>query len=127
MTSHLTPGQRAMLEAALTVRQHQLDSRLEGQLGGRTRAEHARDLLDTDPRDTNRREDEREVDMALTDLETRELGAVSAALRRVHDETFGHCADCGTEIPFDRLKTEPWAARCVACESAREHDPRRRG
>jgi len=125
MSSHLTPGQRAMLEAALTLRQHQLDSRLGAQLEGGTRAEHAHELVEQDRRDVPLHDDERRVDMALSDLETRELGEVSAALRRLHGSDFGCCTDCGAEIPFDRLKTEPWAARCVACESARERDPRR--
>ena len=120
MSHHLTPGQRALLEAALTRRQHQLDRRLGEQLGGQSRAEHAHEVLDQDPRETQRREDEREIDLALSDLETRELGEVSAALRRIHGDAYGYCTDCGAEIPFDRLVTEPWALRCVGCESAHE-------
>ena len=49
--------------------------------------------------------------------------AVSAALARLRDTETGHygvCTDCEADIPFDRLKVEPWALRCVACESARE-------
>jgi len=30
----------------------------------------------------------------------------------------------GTDIPFDRLKIEPWALRCVACETLRERGQR---
>jgi DnaK suppressor protein len=41
-------------------------------------------------------------------------------MRRVQAEDFGVCTDCGVDIPFDRLKVEPWATRCVACESAQE-------
>lgn len=124
MTTHLTAGQRALLEAALVQRQHQLDRRLADHLGGRSRAEHAADLLTEDAREAPRREETREMDLALSDLETRELGEVSAALRRLHAEGYGICSDCGTEIPFDRLKAEPWALRCVACESAQEQKRR---
>lgn len=40
-----------------------------------TRAEHAREVLLQDDDDAPRREGERELDLALTDMETQELGA----------------------------------------------------
>ncbi len=124
MTTHLTAGQRALLEAALVQRQHQLDRRLAEHNEGLSRVEHARDVLQQDVREAAQREEEREVDMALSDMEQRELGEVSAALRRLQTEAFGRCTDCDAEIPFDRLKVEPWALRCVACEGRRERSPR---
>ena len=124
MTTHLTAGQKALLEAELSQRQQQLDRRLAEHLGGRTRAEHAADVLTEDPHEAPLREEEREMDMALSDLETRELGEISAALRRLQAGDYGACSDCGADIPFDRLKAEPWAARCVPCESAHEKKTR---
>lgn len=127
MSAHLTAGQKALLEAALVQRQHQLDRRLAEHHGGLTRAEHAAAVLEQDKREASQREEEREVDMALSDLELRELGDVSAALRRLHGGPagrYGLCTDCEAEIPFDRLKAEPWALRCVACEGAHERKAR---
>jgi len=49
-----------------------------------------------------------------------ELDQVSSALQRLQDPDFGFCKQCGVQIPFDRLKIEPQALRCVACESAAE-------
>lgn len=126
LTCPLTPGQRALLRAALEQRQHQLDRRLADHLGGRSRAEHARDVLTQDGDDAPQREGERELDLALSDFETREIGEVSEALRRLDGETFGLCTDCGTGIPFDRLRAEPWARRCVPCETVREQAAQRR-
>ncbi len=126
MSSHLTAGQRALLRAALEQRQHQLDRRLADHLGGRSRAEHTREVLTQDGDDAPQRESEREVDMALSDLETLQVGEVSEALRRLDGEGFGVCTACGTDIPFDRLRAEPWAQRCVPCEAAREQATQRR-
>lgn len=120
MPSHLTPGQKALLEAALTLRQHELDRRIEEQRGGSTRAEHARDVLQQDGDDAPQRDADREIDLALGDRGVAELGDVSRALRRLHDDDFGRCEACGVEIPFDRLRLEPHARRCVACAAARE-------
>jgi len=120
MSQHLTAGQKALLEAELEQRQRQLDKRLADHTQGLSRAEHAREVLLQDGDDAPQREPERELDMALTDRETRELGIVSDALRRLRGGDYGVCTDCEADIPFDRLKVEPWALRCVACETKRE-------
>ncbi len=120
MSRHLTTGHRALLEAALTQRLHQLKSRLQTQLSGLSRAEHAHEVLTQDGDDVPQRSSDREVDLAVTDIETKELGAVSAALSRLKTGEYGVCVDCGADIPFDRLQAEPAALRCMACASARE-------
>ena len=54
---------------------------------------------------------------------TRDLGELrllGAALKRVSDGTYGECVDCGAEIPFKRLRAQPGAERCVACQGRRE-------
>jgi DnaK suppressor protein len=117
VSSHLTPGQHALLESALTSRLQELDRRIAEHQGGLSRAEHAREVLKQDSDDISHREADRELDMARSDRDLDELGAVSAALRRMQDGSYGSCTDCGVDIPFDRLKIEPEAPRCVACET----------
>jgi DnaK suppressor protein len=120
MSTHFTQGQQSMLVAALQLRQRELDRQLSEHQQGRSRVDHAHDMMEQDATDVPRRAIEREVDLALSDIDLQELGAVSRALKRVHDGHFGICTDCGSEIPFDRLKVEPQAERCVACETRRE-------
>lgn len=124
MTTHLTPGQKAQLEALLKIRQGELDRQLAAHQGGKSRAEHAHEVLLQDGDDAPQREAERELDMALSDREIGELGEVSLALARLHGADYGLCTDCGAGIAFDRLKAEPQALRCVACEGARERGGR---
>ncbi len=124
MSSQLTAGQRALLQAELIRRQGELDRQVAEHQGGLSRVEHAREVLSQDSDDVSHREADREMDMALGDREIAELGAVSAALRRLREDRYGDCADCGEAIAFDRLKVEPWALRCVACESRRERAAR---
>mgnify|MGYP003704710711 CR=1 FL=1 len=45
---------------------------------------------------------------------------VRQALSRVHDDDYGVCEDCGAGIPFDRLRLNPQATRCVACQDTFE-------
>jgi DnaK suppressor protein len=126
MSHHLPAGQRALLEAELQQRQKDLDRIIAERQEGLSRAEHARAMLQQDSDDITLREPERQLDMTLSDRALVELGQVSDALRRLHGEDYGQCVDCGEGIPFDRLKAEPWALRCVPCESAREREAARR-
>jgi len=122
MSPRLTHGQRALLESALLQRQRALDQRLSEHTEGHTRVEHARDLLMQDSDDLTRNQDERDRDMARADADVQAVGVVSQALRRIQDDDFGVCRQCGQEIPFDRLVVEPWALRCVSCQAVHEAD-----
>lgn len=120
MSAHLTDAQRAQLKAALERRRSELDQRLAAHQQGLSRADHAREVLQQDGDDAPQRDSDREVELALTDQELLELGEVSRALQRLPGERYGRCASCGVEIPFDRLKLEPQALRCVTCEARHE-------
>jgi DnaK suppressor protein len=53
--------------------------------------------------------------------ETRiELGKIAKALEQMNHGTFGHCGDCGEEIPLARLKAQPFADLCIRCATAAE-------
>ena len=120
MTARLQPDQRALLHAALTDRQQALRAQQAQHLGAGSRVEHARELLQQDSNDAAQHDADRTVDFAVADRETVELAAVADALRRLAAGSYGRCDDCGAEVPFERLRLEPWARRCVACESAFE-------
>lgn len=120
MSPHLSPQDRQALQDALQARRASLDAQQQRHLGGRTRAEHARDVLLQDADDATQRDADREVDLALTDREVVDLAAVDAALQRLAQGGYGLCAECGQPIPVARLKLAPEALRCVACESEAE-------
>ena len=120
MNTTLTPGQRAQLRELLELQQHELDRRISSHVGSQGRVAHAAEVLDQDADDAPQRNSDREVDLAQADRELIELGAVSRALSRVGEPAYGLCVACGSAIPFGRLKVEPWAVRCVACETIHE-------
>lgn len=127
MSLHLTAGQRAWLKTELELRQQQLDGLLRRHHEGSSRVEHAHAVLDGDDEAARQHAMDREVDLGLSDLDTSELGAISRALLKLQEGRYGVCATCGADIPFDRLRIEPQAARCVACEGAAEERQRRHG
>jgi RNA polymerase-binding transcription factor DksA len=44
------------------------------------------------------------------------LSEVGAALRAMSEGAYGTCAECGEPISLKRLKTIPWASRCIGCQ-----------
>jgi DnaK suppressor protein len=55
-------------------------------------------------------------DRMLSESKVR-LHKLEYALRRVDDEDYGVCEECGEEIPVARLLVMPEAIVCVACAS----------
>lgn len=56
------------------------------------------------------------LDEAMERRDRDELEDVEAALRRLDDGSFGDCRDCGEPIPLQRLRVQPAAQRCAACQ-----------
>jgi DnaK suppressor protein len=127
MSTILNTPERQALEAALRDRQQALTQELDTHQGGQSRVDHAHDLLEQDGDDAPQRDADREVDMARSDRVNQELGLISRALQRLYQPDFGTCADCGDAIAEQRLAIEPWAERCVRCQSMHEgHIPHHR-
>ena len=120
MSHPLTSEQKSILER--TLKQHLSDLRERMQLhsGGLSRVEHARAVLQQDGDDAPQRSSDREVDLAVSDMEAVELSKINAALARLDRADYGVCTSCGTNIAFERLLIEPTTQRCVACKSQAE-------
>ncbi|MFD1710552.1 TraR/DksA family transcriptional regulator [Ottowia flava] len=64
----------------------------------------------------------REVDAALTNLDAADIARIDRALEAMDDGSYGFCARCGCAIPFERLKIEPMTQHCVKCKSELEKE-----
>jgi len=69
---------------------------------------------------------ERDLAIRNVDRESTLLRDVKAALRRVHDGSFGTCIECESAIGPKRLVALPWAVRCIQCQGAMDLDVRER-
>ena len=45
---------------------------------------------------------------------------VTAAIERFREDEYGECLGCGEPIGYPRLKAQPEAPLCIACQSQRE-------
>jgi DnaK suppressor protein len=65
-----------------------------------------------------------EREMAIRNLhrESNLLREVKAALRRIHDGSFGNCLQCDEAISAKRLAAVPWAPCCIPCQEAADRN-----
>lgn len=72
--------------------------------------------------------DEMDVARSSSDVETHaslieraedRLRLIDEALARVDNGSYGICAECGDDIPVERLKALPFAVFCVDCQEKR--------
>ena len=61
-----------------------------------------------------------DIEFALIQMKAETLNKIEEALRRLEENTFGYCFECGEEISERRLRALPFAVRCKDCEEARE-------
>jgi DnaK suppressor protein len=60
------------------------------------------------------------ADFADARRDIQEYQAGRRALSRLDAGEYGSCIDCGVEIPAARLRAQPFASRCVACQDRAE-------
>jgi len=72
-------------------------------------------------------EAERQDDVRFAEIEVdrQRLSEIEQAQQRMAEGRYGICADCGEDIPRERLLAQPMAIRCAACQAAAERSHRR--
>ncbi len=54
--------------------------------------------------------------LAVSENDSRQLQMIDEALKRIEDEEYGNCLNCAKEIMPKRLQAVPWARYCLNCQ-----------
>ena len=73
-----------------------------------------------DPVDLAVRNYSKNVMLAVSENESRQLVLIDEALIRIEDEEYGLCQNCEKEINPKRLNAIPWARYCLSCQQLLE-------
>ena len=73
-----------------------------------------------DPVDLAVRNYSKNVMLAVSENESRQLTLIDEALARVEDKEYGACLNCEKDINAKRLAALPWARYCLDCQSLLE-------
>ena len=88
---------------------------------GRTVSEMTdKDQSFADPSDRASWESEANRDLRIRDRERKLIDKIKDALKRIEDQTFGECEECGEMISVGRLKVRPVTTLCISCKSEQE-------
>jgi RNA polymerase-binding transcription factor DksA len=68
----------------------------------------------------------RGYDLALLSEELAALRDIDAACVRLADGNYGRCVSCGGPVAPERLRVQPAALTCLACQEDYEQHPHRR-
>lgn len=69
-----------------------------------------------DPVDLAVRNYSKNVMLAVSENESRQLTLINEALQRIEDGEYGICQNCENEINPKRLDAIPWARYCLNCQ-----------
>jgi len=69
-----------------------------------------------DPVDLAVRNYSKNVMLAVSENDSRQLILINEALERLDDEEYGTCQNCEKEINPKRLDAIPWARYCLSCQ-----------
>ncbi len=73
-----------------------------------------------DPVDLAVRNYSKNVMLAVSENESRQLALIDQALLRIEDEEYGECQNCEKSINVKRLAAIPWARYCIECQELTE-------
>lgn len=73
-----------------------------------------------DPVDLAVRNYSKNVQLAVSENDSRQLELIDEALERLEEEEYGICQNCEKEISPKRLAAIPWARYCLDCQEMRE-------
>jgi DnaK suppressor protein len=73
-----------------------------------------------DPVDLAVRNYSKNVMLAVSENESRQLAEVDEALTRIEDDEYGNCLNCEKPINPKRLQAIPWARYCLDCQELLE-------
>ena len=73
-----------------------------------------------DPVDLAVRNYSKNVMLAVSENESRQLALIDEALVRIDDDEYGLCQNCEKQISEKRLAAIPWARYCLNCQELAE-------
>jgi len=73
-----------------------------------------------DPVDLAVRNYSKNVMLAVSENESRQLTLIDEALLRIDDDEYGSCQNCENDINPKRLAAIPWARYCLDCQQLLE-------
>ncbi len=119
--SAATRKRHELLKALLFKKRNEVVAGLEAQMGRKLireagqKVDSAMDSADLSSQDTDQG-----IDYSLLEMKYEQYKDIADAFRKLQNNTFGLCEECGEEIDIKRLQVNPLARYCIACKTKKE-------
>ena len=110
-----------MLKKILLKKRNEVVQGLEAQMGRKLLAETGQKIDSAmDSADQSALDVDQGIDYSLLEMKYEQYKDIADAFRKLQNNTFGLCEECGQEIDIKRLQVNPLARFCITCKQQKE-------
>ncbi len=120
----ISPAERKrneLLKKFLLKKRNEVVEGLESQMGRKLVRETGQKIDSAmDSADQSALDMDQGIDYSLLEMKYEQYKDIADAFRKLQNNTYGLCEECGEEIDIKRLAVNPLARYCVACKTKKE-------
>ena len=110
-----------ILKKLLLKKRNEVVSGLETQMGRKLIRESGQKIDSAmDSADQSALDVDQGIDYSLLEMKYEQYKDIADAFRKLQNNTFGLCEECGNEISIKRLEVNPLARYCIECKTRKE-------
>ncbi len=119
--SAATQKRHELLKKILLKKRNEVVEGLEVRMGRRLTRETGQKIDSAmDSGDLSSQDMDQGIDSSLLEMKYEQYKDIADAFRKLQNNTFGLCEECGEEIDLKRLQVNPLARYCIACKTKKE-------
>jgi DnaK suppressor protein len=110
-----------LLKALLLKKRNEVVEGLEAQMGRKLTRETGQKIDSAmDSADQSALDVDQGIDYSLLEMKYEQYKDIADAFRKLQNNTYGLCEECGEEIDIKRLQVNPLARFCISCKTKKE-------
>jgi DnaK suppressor protein len=110
-----------LLKKLLLKKRNEVVEGLEARIGRRLVPEAGQKIDSAmDSADLSSQDMDQGIDYSLLEMKYEQYKDIADAFRKLQNNTYGLCEECGEEIDIKRLQVNPLARYCITCKTRKE-------
>jgi len=119
--SAATQKRNELLKKILLKKRNEVVEGLEARIGRRLIPETGQKIDSAmDSADLSSQDMDQGIDYSLLEMKYEQYKDIADAFRKLQNNTYGLCEECGEEIDIKRLQVNPLARYCITCKTRKE-------
>ena len=119
--SPMVQKRHELLKKLLLKKRNEVVEGLEAQIGRKLTRETGQKIDSAmDSADQSALDTDQGIDYSLLEMKYEQYKDIADAFRKLQNNTYGLCEECGEEIDIKRLQVNPLARFCIRCKTKKE-------